>query len=689
MAEVTVNLALVSGKVVDSQAPTSRTDFYNGSSDSYISLKNYPSYNNISRAYAKYNALSETYKYKKLISAQLYFYASTNRFNVAAYALSQDVDLSAINWNNAPALPDEAIGTAPAYLAAQFYLPIRTNALEAMSAAELSKAGKALLNAKTIALATVEAETATTLYTIRNGANSHYLRVIVDPDVTITSQVEAVNSPTSGYVNPRVANSFSWNLVSSDSVYTCAGEFVQQSATFYWRVKNASSWNSVSAGTSKSKTISANTFPTASTIQWYVSATDTTGTTSTTPTYEFSTAAGAVTATPVSPADSVEDNSAAITFTWNVTSADGQAHSSSELQKSTDGSTWSTLGTVSGSGTSYVCPTNTLPSGTIYWRVRASNIDGTAGAWSSAVTFISFGAPAAPSVTVTARNFATVNWQTDVQEAYKITVDGAVIGPIFGTERTYDLPEPLRAGTHTVSVEVQNSFGLWSQPGTANVTVTEGIDYLTRIVSVKGKIDAVITYNVDPRYTAVSAIYLYRDGIKIASLPVQLSNGQTYVDRFVLGRHSYQIIVRYTSGFGSFTDTVSTEITSCGAPRIAPFSGGEWMKLRLSETTRRTEGFSRQRQISLRHFTGAEYPVAEVSPYTDASGSYDCAFENVDDANAFEALFGQVVILKTKAENVVIGVLSGYEKQVNRHYIAYTFTIQRIYWRDYLDLTTD
>ena len=50
---------------------------------------------------------------------------------------------------------------------------------------------------------------------------------------------------------------------------------------------------------------------------------------------------------------------------------------------------------------------------------------------------------------------------------------------------------------------------------------------------------------------------------------------------------------------------------------------------------------------------------------------------------------GQVVILKTKAENVVIGVLSGYEKQVNRHYIAYTFTIQRIYWRDYLDLTTD
>ena len=218
--------------------------------------------------------------------------------------------------------------------------------------------------------------------------------------------------------------------------------------------------------------------------------------------------------------------------------------------------------------------------------------------------------------------------------------------------------------------------------------MTESPIFTTRIVSVKGKIDAVITYNIDPRYTAVSAIYLYRDGVRIASLPVQLGSGQTYVDRFVLGRHSYQIVVRYTSGIGSFTDTVSADITSCGAPRIAPFSG-EWMKLRLSETTRRTEGFSRQRQVSLRHFTGAEYPVAEVSPYTDASGSYDCAFENVEDANAFEALFGQVVILKTKANNVVIGVLSNYEKRVSRHYIAYTFTIQRIYWRDYLDLTND
>ena len=512
------------------------------------------------------------------------------------------------------------------------------------------------------------------------------LRVYYDDSASATSQVTISNAPTSGYVNPRTATSFSWEFIPSGTYYPVS-PYAQSSATLYWRVKNASTWNSVSAGTAKTKSISANTFPTASTIQWYVSATDTYGTTSTTPTYEFSTAAGAVTATPVSPADSVEDNSAAITFTWNVTSADGQAQSGSELQYSTNGNSWTALGTVSGSGTSYVCPTNTLPSGTIYWRVRASNIDGTAGAWSSAVSFVSFGAPQTPTVTVVPGNFPLIRWQTDVQEAYRVTVAGKTYGPVFGTEKSFQLTDPLSAGDYTAEVEVQNSFGLWSAKGTAFFTVVNTVHARPHITASKFGVDARIDYTVS-NISSTNDVFIFRDGVKIASVPVAETG--TFVDRHVLGTHSYQVIVRINDYYAAYSqEQARGTLKVCGAPRIAPFSGGEWMKLRLSETTRRTEGFSRQRQISLRHFTGAEYPVAEVSPYTDASGSYDCAFENVEDANAFEALFGQVVILKTKANNVVIGVLSGYEKQVNRHYIAYTFTIQRIYWRDYLDLTTD
>lgn len=512
------------------------------------------------------------------------------------------------------------------------------------------------------------------------------MRVYYDDSVSAQSQVTISNAPTSGYVNPRTATTFSWVLKPSGTYYPVS-PYSQSAATLYWRVKNASSWASVSAGTAQSKSISANTFPTASTIQWYVSATDSYGTTSTTPTYEFSTAAGAVTATPVSPADSVEANDSAITFNWSVTSADGQTHSRSELQYSTNGSNWQALSSVSGNATSYVCPANTLPSGSLFWRVRASNIDGTAGEWSSAASFVSFGAPPAPTVMVVVGNFPVIRWQATEQSAYLVTVAGKTYGPVFGTEKFLQLTDPLSAGDYTAEVEVQNSFGLWSAKGTAGFTVEQLGHAPPHITQAKFGIDATIDYRIS-NVSSTDAIFIYRDGVKIASLPVTETG--TFVDRHVLGQHSYQVIVRILDYYAAYSpEQISGTIKVCGAPRIALFSGGEWQKLRLSENTRRTEGFSRQRQISLRHFTGAEYPVAEVSPYSDASGSYDCAFDNVDDANAFEALYGQVVILKTKAENVVIGVLSGFEKRVNRHYIAYTFTIQRIYWRDYLDLTND
>ena len=687
MAEVTVNLALVSGKVVDSQAPTSRTDFYNGSSDSHFRLKNYPSYGNISRAFAKYSSLSDSYKYKKLISAQLAFRSATNKFNVGAYALTQDIDLSAITWNNAPALPDEALGTAPTYLVANFLLPIRTNSLEPMSAAELSNAGKALLNAKTIALATVESETYTTLYTEYEGANVHYLRVIVDPDVTITSQVEAVNSPTSGYVNPRVANSFSWNLVSSDSVYTCVGEFVQQSATFYWRKKGTTTWNQVSAGTAKTKSISANSFPTASTIQWYISATDTNGTTSNTPIYEFSTAAGAVTATPVSPADSVEDNSAEIEFKWAVTSADGQAHTSSELQYSTNGSSWTALASVSGKATSYVCPANTLPSGTLQWRVRARNIDGTDGAWSSPVSFVSFGAPQAPSVTVQAGGFAIVNWQADVQEAYRIIIDGKTIGPFFGTEKSFQFEDYISIGQHVVSVEVQNSFGLWSQPGSASFEVVTALYGAPQLNKRKQKPETDVNLIIHNENASIATgLFLYRDGEKIASLDPSIVD-QTYTDRFVLGRNSYLLVAKYGETEASYSASPLNVTAEVCFPMIALFSGGEWLPLRLSVDADRVQSFTKARNVSLRHFSGSAYPVAEIGAAEDEIGSYDAAFRTPEELAQFEALFGKPVIMKTPGGQVLIGILSNVEKTFGEFCISATFSISRIHWRDYRDLS--
>lgn len=516
------------------------------------------------------------------------------------------------------------------------------------------------------------------------------IRVYYDDSASAASQVTISSAPTAGYVNPRTPTAFSWSFTKA-GVYMPVYPWSQRSGTLFWRKKGASTWNQIAAGTAQNVTVSANTFPAGESIEWYIGATDTYGIASSTSVYEFSTAAGAVTATPVSPADSVETNDSAITFAWNVTSADGQAHSSSELQYSTDGSSWTALASVSGNATSYVCPANTLPSGTVYWRVRAYNVDGTAGAWSSAVSFVAFGAPQAPYVTVQAGGFAVVNWQADGQEAYRILIDGRTIGPFFGTEKSYHFEDYLEIGQHSVSVEVQNSFGLWSQPGQASFNVEKSVYAAPGINRQPGNvgIDAVLVlYNPNASSGYVTGLYLYRDGVKIASLDPTVES-QTYTDRFTLGEHTYRIVARYFDVEASYNEQVAGVVVEAYAccPMIAPFDGGEWLPLRLSVDANRVQSFSRTRNVSLRHFSGSAYPVAEIGAAEDETGSYDAAFRTPEELAQFEALFGKPVIMKTPGNQVLIGILSSMEKTFNEFCISVTFTITRMHWRDYLDLS--
>ena len=104
-----------------------------------------------------------------------------------------------------------------------------------------------------------------------------------------------------------------------------------------------------------------------------------------------------------------------------------------------------------------------------------------------------------------------------------------------------------------------------------------------------------------------------------------------------------------------------------------------------SENSNREEAFIWTQAVSMRHFAGAEYPVAEQSPFADQSGSYDAAFKDLPSAKAFEALRGQAVVLKSRGGNVMIGILSSLSKRMTEFYIAFTFSLQRMHWRDFID----
>lgn len=495
----------------------------------------------------------------------------------------------------------------------------------------------------------------------------------VDDSITVTSQVVQQNSPTGGAIDPHTDTVFAWKFAFSGQYY-CAGSFTQQSATLYWKLSTDANYTAVAAsGSTKSVTIPAETFP-SGTIQWYVTATDNRGTTTSTPVYSFSTGDATSYAYPESPVSEIVDGSQPITFSWTVENAYGSQPSRSQLAYSEDMSTWTTLTTVSGSGLSYSVPANTLPAGTLYWRVRARNQDAVYGPWSAAATIQNIAAPSAPSVLVNAAPFATITWSANDQQAFRILVDGELIGTFFGSEKRYQLESYLEPGEHEASVAVQNIYGLWSAYGS---TSFETVGYTgTRTVTLDAAfgVDAALSWSTTAAAGAQEGYYVYRDGVLIGK-----TNDTSWLDRLALGTHSYYVVLRISGDryikSNTVTGALSTEETL-----ISAVNGESWLALRLSEFSSSEQGFSFSRSYSLRHITAAKLPYLETSPYEDGTGSYSTAFSDEAAATSFEDLRGQVVIMKSRRGNVLVGILAQVEKHVGDFFTTYSFSIQRIHW---------
>lgn len=624
----------------------------------------------------RFPAFPSSLLYKKLISAKLRFEARQSAAETGLlyiYSLDSDFDPATVAWSTMPGISNTYYGyrifTSSATSYAEGLLP-DTYYIDSGSTTDpvqIAKASKQILTSNSVA--------------VKPGLNDYIwikgapvLIIEVDESVTITSQISPVNSPTSGWINPTIAQTFSWKFTYSGD-YPCPGNFEQASAVFHWRAGTSGSWNDVPAS-GQSVTIPANTFP-GGTVQWYISGTDTQGTSSQTSVYTVTTEDSEAVATATEPSGTVEDGSAPIVFKWTVTNDSGSTPTGADLQSSTDGETWTDFAHVSGSNLQYSAPANTFAAGVVFWRVRAYNRDNVAGSWSSSKQFVSVAAPAAPAVSVDAVPFATISWQSEGQQAYRVTVDGKVYGPYFGSAKRFELPDYLGDGGHTAAVEIQGVYGLWSAPGTVSFSVA---NVPGAAITLRGTFyrDAELSWSTEDQ---TADFFIYRDGVRIGHTG-QLS----FADRTVLGDHSWQVINRLPGGYYTASNAVQGELRSC-CTAIAPLAGGAWLELRKSASESSEQSFAASRQISLRHFEGAAYPVAEISPFLDLSGSYDVAFlySEAEAAAQFEAMLGSTVILKSRGGECLVGILSGYAKRNPRFYRAYSFSVQRIHWRDFVD----
>ena len=479
-------------------------------------------------------------------------------------------------------------------------------------------------------------------------------------------------SPSSGaFVNRFQKNTFTWGATDDTTItQVCFAEIKQTSAVFEWRVKNASTSNTISvSGATTACTVPANTFP-SGTIEWRVKATANSGTTTTSAWQEITATDVTPTAKPVSPSGIVIDATIVNRFSWQHIISTGTPQSKADLQWSADGTTWNTLATVTGENQYYDVPANTFTSGTKYWRVRTYNTDGTASAWSEKAEFIAINAPSAPSIVIQSTGpRPRITWQTSEQEAYQLTLSsGYASGTVYGTEKAWRSPVYLADGSYTVRVRVQNKYGMWSEWSAAALPVshTEG-EAIT--LSVDAAHEAALTWQTAGSYN----FYLVeRDGVTIART-VQ----KQYIDHTSIGSVTYRVRGCYdeSDNYGvSNSDTV--EILP-ETNMICDLETGVWLEMRLSETQLRTNRTSFSAGVSTVHLAGLAYPIEERSEQRDRALSVACAWPHAQRAAALalEALVGRLVCLKDRYGNMVIGSLPSLESNCDEFMRRYSFTI--------------
>lgn len=515
---------------------------------------------------------------------------------------------------------------------------------------------------------------------VTSGTNAPYLTVTVDDSDTIGLTLDSL-APKSGAIIKTQDNTFTWRARDADN--KCAPEVEQASAVFRWRSGTNGTIHTIAvSGNTQSVTVPANTFAGTTSIQWQVAVTANSGVVTTSGWMTISTADVTPTAAPLSPVDTVIDGSKDVLFQWQHSISTGTAQSKADLQKSTDGSTWQTLATVTGAARQWTCPAGTLTSSIKYWRVRTYNADGIAGEWSDAAQIVVIAAPTAPSIQIKSTGpRPSISWQTSEQEAYQVELDGKLSGGThYGTDKTWTSPAYLADGSHTVRVRVQNQYGMWSNWGAAALPVTN-----TPGASITLTVQASSVAGLSWQTTGSYDFYLVYRGSK----PIAKLTQTQYTDELSSGNVTYQVRGCYadSSNYG-LSSAVTVTITTGQYVTLYGIASGKKVTLKHCGLKNQPVQNAINRDIQYIFMYGSTYPHAERSEFVTKKVGGTAVFLPGEDKAGFDALIGELVCLKTQSGEMVIGYLNETSdvSRVNPDKSVVNFSIQQIDYAEVIDI---
>ena len=373
-----------------------------------------------------------------------------------------------------------------------------------------------------------------------------------------------------------------------------------------------------------------------------------------------------ITATATKPKNTYAGNWDTVRFEWTYKSENGIPQEKYELQyKDTSHTEWTELQTGETANTYADIPPNTLVAGTVYWRVRCTNIYDAVSAWSTEVSFTAQGKPSTPTVSATASPRPVITWTGEGQLAYQVKVDDAVLRTAYSTDGQYKVKEYLADGAHIAAVRIQNEYGLWSDWGTAQFAVanTPGAP-ITLFVAGGEKATLAWTETDHKTY------YIYRDDIPIAK-----TTAHTYSDQMAIGTHKYKV-----RGVAGDSYSMSNEVTvtlSVDAPEIAALGEMQWLRLEYSTAQNSPLGVSTYQDVAYQFYAGRRYPVAETSQQITKIYSFNAAFNDAAQAAAFEGLLGKTVIYRDQHGCLCTGPLMGFELSADQFFRAFSCSVQQ------------
>lgn len=542
------------------------------------------------------------------------------------------------------------------------------------------------------------AEGAGTEYTIAAGTlptgNFHIcVEATYSNGVTATSNLYLLRSaapeasgltPGAGYVPRGQSNTFSWRFLQKElritdnaPDYDAMLDIDQLSGVLKWKTSDGDT-TSIILGTAKSLTVTANTFPAKSTIEWMVELTTYGELTATSNWVTVTTEDVTSTARAVSPRSTTVDGAQPIKFEWEHIINTGTAQTAADIQTSTDGSTWTDLASVTGADTYYTAAANAFAAGSKYWRVRTYNADSVAGAWSDAAQFVVVAAPTTPVISIQSLSpRPEITWQTNEQDAYQVRLGSLYDSKIqFGAEKRWKCPIYLEDGDYTVSVRVQNSFGLWSDWGVGALPITNTPGSAITLAATAGRETALVWESDGYDYYIV-----YRDETAIAK-----TQGSSYIDRLAIGEVTYRVRGCYddSANYG-LSNAVAITVT-CETIMLLDIAANKWLTLRLSEEQHRQTIVTTAQNIYLVQMAGQTYPTAEHSIHRSKTVDVSCAFANNAESRELENMLGKLVCVKTPRGNAVVGYLSELTKNSNSFYDAFTFTVTQINNAEEIDI---